>query len=772
MTATPQPYGPQQQQYGPTRADAPWSDTQKSQFLKEHGYGDASAELMVRHADPSFINQGSVKAPPVSKPKPYTPAGAGMAQNGLAVSPDAVEKLRSKGIPDDAIADEMAKSSSHFAIQLKKIRTKFGGDPAATTAYLNTRFYGDTQFNPVSQTTGNPVARPKSTNPVAKALDYIYTVGKQTTDTSGIFGQGGVMDQYNNGELNAAQAAYRTAGNIYHKALTPVLDPFADANKAAWDATGGTQLIQKGIQGVKESQLGQDVAPFVQEKLHQYNDLPAGSPVRDLAVAGQAGLDTLGVVAAQGEVDMGKRAATQSMRPWQSIRHPYESGKYVLTGAKPAAIAAASAEAAPRQLTGVAKEAVDKGMDEKFMTFAAEQNPDTRAVMAKMTEAAHGGGKVLGGTVAHKEILGGQMLDPVAYVLDQKKIAGRALGAMKGAVADVPVDLTEEYSTLLTTLRNKGAVIDGEGVITALAGASDDNIPLLQKTLDFLRPDNVGNVVKTGKEIDMWRTKMFQEMNSARAKLQPSAAGQPVFGLAEDVTNKMRRASLVKMAAGNQNLISMNDAYEELATQSSKFLKAIGYKGELDVESITANQLRAGEVSLRQLGNASAQTRDAFQGVLETAQKYGRQSTVDNLALVKYADALEDVFPVTPTRSLGGQVSRATRDAVGNLTEDIVTQGPRAGITRMAVDRVLGKIEKMRGMTPENRFKLLMDVLNAPPEAQFFSVAQKALPPEVVGGIDKGSLQGVTAGDVQPLARKELAKAGAAITVRNPESPQ
>lgn len=697
----------------------PFDPSQKKQFLTSHGYNEDEAGAMLAGGNPQ--QKTTIEYKPVPSVNPVK-AGVGQAKKGLAISPDNLEAYRNSGqFTDDVIAEQMAQSNPHFASQLQKIRKKFAGDSAAVSAFLNLRFYGDTNYNPITN-----ADKPK--NYVAQTLDHIYQ------SANNVLGEGGIMQQYNRGQINPLQAVTRTAGEIYHGALTPVLDPLTDLTKGVLDATGASGLIQSGIEGVANSELGQAAAPFVQGAVESYQNSAPGNPLRDLSAVGQAGLDTLGVVGAQGTMDIGKRAIMQPLQhPINTLRHPIQSARSVLTGKAPAAKVAAAGQ--KRELVGPAKEAVAKGMDEKLMTFVAEQNADTRAVMGKMTEAAKEGGEVLGGTVKHKEILGGQMMDNAAYVLEKKQAVGKALGAMKAAVADDFVNLTDDYNKLLTELRNKGAVISDKGKIMSLAGASDDNIPLLQQTLDFLEPDLTGTVIKRGKEVDMWRQKMFQEMNSAKAKLQPSAAGQPVFGFAEKVTNDLRRSALVRLAGQNNNMIALNDAFEELSTQASKFLKSIQYKGRLNVEDITAKQLRAGEVALRTLGNASADSRDAFISLIQTARKYGRISNVDEMALIRYADALEDVFPITPTRSLQGAMSRGTKDALGNFTEDVIHQGPRGGVTRFAMDKLGEAVNAMRGITPENRFRLLMEVLNAPPDANFFTIANEVLPEAVADDV-------------------------------------
>ena len=706
----------------------------KKQYLLSHGYNEEEANVMM-----GGIRAGS-KYQPMKLDKPMQE----QVRDKITISPNSLQELRTIGKTDDFIADEMAAKNAHFASQLQKIRKKFGGDPAATSAFLNTRFYGDTTYTPPSEA----AQRPKGY--VGRTLDRIYTKAED------IMGQDGITQQMDRGEITSGQAVARSAGKIFSGALAPVTEGVSTVVGGIYENVPG---VKEGLgylgSEISESKFGQAAAPYIQDITQGYQNLPQGSGFRDLAVAGQAGLDVLDVVGAQAGVNIGKRALSQATKPGQTVRHPIQSARGVLVGAQQTGGSAVAQ--GERKLAGKAKEAVSKGLDEPTVTFLAEQNADTRAVMANMTRAAEEGSKKMSGTVRHKEILGGQMLENTAYVLEEKSAAGKALGAMKKAVHGETSNLTDDYHEFLQVLRDKGAVISDKGKITALAGAADDNIPQLQKILDFLTPDDAGKVIRSGKDIDMWRTKMFQEMNSAKAKLQPSASGQSSLDFSDRITNNVRRRALIRMAKGNKNMILANDAFEELSTATSKFLKAIGYKGKLTPEAITAKELRAGEIAMRTLGNASANTRDAFQDLIDTARKYGRASNIDDMALVEYTRALEDIFPIARPQSLRGQVARGTRDAAGNILEDISRGGSaKAGILNRVSEPIMSAYDKMLGLTPENRFKLLMEILEAPDDAQFFTIINNALPKnaadELVEDIGKKRVQKMDAEDLKPLA--------------------
>lgn len=698
----------------------------------------------------------------------------------ITIHPDTLEQMRKQGVKDDVIADEMAKANPHFASQVTKIRKKFGGDPSATTAFLNTRFYGTVDHTPEA---------PKGL--IGRSLERIYqNYQKDTLDMAKATEQkdarfaaaGGGFDGFAEKVDAKTDQFLQTAGNAASIIASPISQPLTEAvssvGKGAYDLIPGVKsavqqigqsdIVQKGVIPAAQAVAGeaernpalQSLGAVAEGSLDALDAAGIGVAAKPVVNATVSGVEQLGkssLNALKAAPRMAGQAAGATLR---TVATPFgQAAKGFMQGVRGQAddvakAAVSQADDVSQELIGSAKEAVKAGMDEKLMRFAAGQNADTRGAMAQMTRLAKKGSEKLGGDTAHKEVLGGYMMNNMSHILETKQSVGKALGAMKMGMKDEVIDLTDDYASLMQSLVDKGAVINGKGQITKLMGASDDNIPLLQQALDFLQPDDAGRVMTTSGKADMWRAKMFQEMNSAKSKLQPSTAGQSSLGFAEKTINDLRRGAIKKMAKGNSRFLAYNDAYETLSTEASKFLKTIGYKGKLSIDDITAKELRSGEIALRTLGNASADTRDAFTAMLKTARKYGYNSNVDEMQLIRWADALEDVFPITPSRSLQGAVSRGTRDAAGNLVEDVVRSGVKRGAMNRVADAIIDKIDAMKGITPENRFKLLMDVLEAPPETSFFQLAKKALPDGMVD--DLGKIQGIDAGDIAPAARAKI----------------
>ncbi len=677
-------------------SDPSWAT--KRTYLISHGYSDAEATQFLSGGNP--IKQGTIQNTPLV-PKP---SGAGMAQKGLSVSPDSLQSLRAANTPDGFIADQMAKSSPHFAAQLNKIRTKFQGDPAAVSAFLNVRFYGDANYTP------DPTPENSSKGYIGRTLDTIYGAANN------VLGQGGIMQQYNQGDINAGQAALRGASQIFHGATAPVTEGVNSVIGAGMQIPGVQPALQYAGNEIKNSQFGQAVAPLIQQGISAYQNSPQGSPVRDLAAIGQVGLDATTVLGAQGAINGMKNVVGATAN---AIRHPINTLRGTSENPIPPS---GTYNATPPKLTGSYQDFVNAGGDAKVAReIAAIQSPEQKALMNQMTQEAAQGANVLGGTTIHRELAGQQLINNAEYVIQQKKIIGNALGGVVGAMGEAPVDVTKTALDTFQKMRNLGVAFDDNGKIISIARASSAQAPILQQLADFFNLGEQGTSVKSFKALDDFRHKIFEEIDAAKAGLAPTAGGQNVFSDAETIANSARSGMLQSMGTLNENYPKLATAYSDLIQQSTPFFKAIGYTGKMS--DLGTQDLRAAEIALRTMGNASAKPTEALQKLLDVARKYNYQSPLDEMKLIQWSDTLESIFPITPVRSLGGQVNRAGTDLVKGFAKKGIVRGALSA----ADQAVGGALDWAMGMTPENRLKLLEAMLKAPPETSIIRIIPQSL---------------------------------------------
>lgn len=661
---------------------------------------------------------------------------------GGIVSADFLEKGRSQGMDDRDIAQRMSESSPFFAEQLQKIQIGTNNNPKAVSALLNMRFYGDAKYSPAEDSTKKGF--------IGRSLDRIYQNYKKD-----ILDIGTALGKQQRGEQDAFQTFAQTAGNVASIGYSPLSQPLQEGvetlAKGAYENIPGVKGVAQDIGQSEFVQKGllptiQSTAQFLSEESQRNPALASAGAVGeaifdagDAFLGGAIGKQAIkqGIPLAQKGISLAGETPSMIRGIPGAIGDAAEGtaraagrgvgalGRGFMQGVRGTADDVAKATK-DLPLSDVAKESIKAGNDEKVVRFIAGMSPQERKIASKMTDAAFEGGKKLEGTVAHKEMLGVQALRPLEHVVRQKEAAGKALGAMRSTLAGETVDLTTVYDDMLREMMDAGVVFNRQGKIVNILTASDDNIPTLQTIVDFLNPDDAGNVLRSFSEVDQWRRKIFAELGGAKAKL-PYKEGQNVLDFADGMVGKARKGSLKQMEGIEPNFKVLDEAYARLSKEPADFLKKLGFKGKLTEDSLSLKDLKSGEVTLRTLGNASADTLDSYRKLLKVAQDYGYQSEVDVGRLATFTDALEDIFPISRPRSLEGGVARGVRDATGQFTEDMVRSGvKRAGINAVT-DRIVDTINSFRGVTPENRFRLLKEMLDAPDDAKFFSDAAEMI---------------------------------------------
>lgn len=598
---------------------------------------------------------------------------------GGTLSSDFLEKQRSQGIDDRDTATQMAQSSDTFRNHFTQIQEATKGDPQAVTAYLNMRFYGDAEYRPDT---------PEPKGYIGRTLDRMYK--DFVTDTNESLGR------RERGEQGAIQTAAEIAPNIASGILSPVTEGVSTVANKALEFTGLDSALQSVAKSVMDSGFGEDVViPAIQRYQEEREKNPALRSLENVAELGVDVADVLGLgaVAKSGVVGATKNA----------IRHPIQTTKQAIKKDADNVVA----QTAEEVLSPAAENAIKRGMDEKVVRFVEERSPTEKVLMKDIYNAAKEGADKLGGTNKHKQIAGEQIMRNAEYTIEQRKNVGKALGNIKTAMADETVDLTEVSFRVLHEMRSRGVVINERGKVVSISSGADSEIPTLQKIVDGLLPDKDGRVVRTFKEADDYRSKVFDEINAAKANLSPTSQGQSALSKSDNLGEFARSAVMKEMGTLNPNYQKLSQAYAELVNEPADFFKLLGYKG--DLEKIGSESLRAGEVYLRVLGNASSRPEAALKKLTALSRKYGFETDVDEMALLQFADAVEDIFPSAPTRSLRGEAGRAGKDAAEELVKN-------KSLVKTALsfgdEKLMNFVRRLRKMTPEDRDAAFLELFD------------------------------------------------------------
>lgn len=667
------------------------------------------------------------------------------------------EGLRKQGISDDTIAEQMASSNKSFADQYGRLKAKSQGDPRATTAYLNYRFYGD----------ANHAAKEpeRQKGYIGRTLDKMMDRSMEVRQS---------LDDYNAGEQGGFNTTAQISANLFRGVLSPATEGVSTVINEGLELTGLDEPLANAVQGVIGSDFAQGIINSKQAQgvSNFMKNNPTGRTIADVGMAGFDALEflgagaaaktggRLGMAGAQTGVRLGMAGAQKGLSAakatGRAVRHPIDTIRGFRGTSAPKGVDALGEPI--KELTDLGRNAVKQGIDEKVIRFAYGQSPETKLLAQEMTREAYKGSKLLEGTTKHTEIVGQQVLVPLEYSLKIKGEIGSRLGVMKKARYGNKIDITEEFGALRSSLDELGVQIGNKGRIVSTGALPNDAKPLIQQLVDFFG-DADGPVIKYFKDIDQFRSKMFDELGSAKGKVNIEQAR--IFDKTEQLVNDMREAIFLRAANGDQALILLNKMYGQINKPISTFMQRSGIgklNSQLNVDDLNVADLKAGQFSNRILGNAAADSKAELQAILEVAKKLGFRSNVNIESLVTYRRALEDLYKVQRPSSLAGQMG----SAVGNgMVGDIIQDATRGvGATRIVVNAVgegvMRIFNKMTGLNPEQQTKLLLELFNTSDDARLLQVVEKALGENIAGRVDDLIPNSTTVGDAKKVLQSSM----------------
>jgi hypothetical protein len=339
------------------------------------------------------------------------------------------------------------------------------------------------------------------------------------------------------------------------------------------------------------------------------------------------------------------------------------------------------------------KVAADSGIDDAWLGMVKGASKDDTDAMLKMFEMAENNqGKMIAERPA--AIAGKSIIDRVNFLAGKRTSIGRAIGDVKKNLPDKKVDITGTVDDFAEKLDGMGVSI-GKGGKLNFANSelnnpySGEDKRLLEFLWDQIKPDENGVAFRSPKTLDLIRGRV---KNALSAK--PKNIGETTY--AETLAQGLRRT----LKGDIQNVSA---SYSKLSNQYAETTKALqDFYGLIQKEwtgkSGDLLNLRAGEVMSRILGNAAAKPQYILEQLEKTAQKMGRPKTDDPLYQIAFSDWLEGAFGQTQTRSLPGQVERATMSAAEKLNWANSLKNPLATVGKVIDKFGPGDKQKQQAM--------------------------------------------------------------------------
>lgn len=446
------------------------------------------------------------------------------------------------------------------------------------------------------------------------------------------------------------------AGVAAAKAVTP--DPLEKAILESAPVKAGLEIAQQGAQAY-ESWKQQN--PRIAKDLESIVNIASIFPVGGAAKLG-AGTLTKGTKAATGAVvDAGTRAVKSTIGGLEKTalgsalktgtkaagELATEAGGAIARGTRKLATAAeekAAQSALPRPL----RELRRVGLPEETIARITTATPETKGFLSKMAKNVQERMVNPRSTSRALDVPGEVLTKTASKLSSSVKTVGRQLGAVKRALRGKAVDLTEAQRSILQDVSDLRLKVRNGKIVAPLGVPADpDVISVLNDIYKYIGSGSDAEIV------DLLRTTLSKSYNKL---------GTPFSDNATRLMTKYKDLALKAITETDPQYGALAAQYSEQINALKDFTKLIGYKGS--IEDIGEQALKAGEVTRRMLGQASARPTEVINELLAQAKKAGIDFGGNFDDLVRFADELDDIGGITQTTGLQGSVQRAGEAAV------------------------------------------------------------------------------------------------------------
>lgn len=354
-----------------------------------------------------------------------------------------------------------------------------------------------------------------------------------------------------------------------------------------------------------------------------------------------------------------------------------EAGSALARGTKKLA-AAAEEKAAQGALPTTVRNLHRVGLPDETISRITTASPETTGFLKKMATKVE---ERMGNPRSSSRALDvpGEVLTKTASKLSSSvKSVGRQLGAVKRALRGKAVDLIETQNSILQDINDLRLKVRNGKIVAPLGVPADpDVLSILNDIYKYVGSGSDAEIV------DLLRTTLSKSYNKL---------GTPFSDNATRLMTKYKDLALKAISETDPQYGALAAQYSEQINALKEFTKLIGYKGSM--EDIGEQALKAGEVTRRMLGQASARPTEIINELLAQAKKAGIDFGGNFDDLVRFADELDDIAGLTQTTGLQGAVQRAGEAVVGESGGIISKVG--SGLMRLGASGAEEKIKAIK----------------------------------------------------------------------------
>lgn len=289
------------------------------------------------------------------------------------------------------------------------------------------------------------------------------------------------------------------------------------------------------------------------------------------------------------------------------------------------------------------------------------------------------------------DVVGDSMVDRIKFIENVNKQAGKNLNDVAKSLRGQTVDANNIEQTAQSLIDDLGITRTPTGKLN-FDNSVFKNTPAIQKKLNkFI------NEIPTGKA-DAYDVHIFKK--SIDELVEFGTQGEGLKGNAERILKALR-------ASADEALDTTFDSYNKANTDFANTKNILNQAEELFGKKVGIKSKERGGQLLRSVFSNNTQRPRVLKLVEELdliAKNYGGKFDDNLLDQALFTEILEDVYGTQATTSLQGQVQRAVTGGK-KILEAIKNPVQGAG------ELVAGATEKILGISPENKKKILLELL-------------------------------------------------------------
>lgn len=343
----------------------------------------------------------------------------------------------------------------------------------------------------------------------------------------------------------------------------------------------------------------------------------------------------------------------------------------------------------------IAKEAIDRGMDEGTAAVVKGSSATDKQKMLKMLDIMEKSKKNKLYSVNNRpsDVAGESLMERVGYIKNVNQAAGRKLDRVAQSLKGQPVDYQKPVDQFLSDLQGMDVKIDPQTMKLDFQGSVLEGLPGPQRTINrvMLRM----RATKTPDAFDLHRMKKFLDEGLDFDKSKGTGLTKRVEATLKSLRHNLDEALDTQFPEYN----TVNTAYSETKNAVNMLQKGVG--PSVNLSSDLADK-STGKALRKVLSNYSSRENlmDALEEVDRVAKTYSTKPSLskeigpfigagktmpkfedDLTAQILFADELDDIFGSNARTSFRSEVARGGKQAA----KDAMT-GNKAGIVSRAVD--------------------------------------------------------------------------------------